>query len=121
MVRVRLVDDSLTDDLIGFLRRCECDVEHVGPSLLSVAIRRPVDVESAVRQLQARRCYRCGSAIETMLYRLGSVSCHDCRESTRDEEPPAARIRDEWTRMEIEAYLKVWLALHPDGNVELVA
>ena len=121
MVRVRLADDSLTDDLIEFLRRCECDVEYVGPAMLSVAILRPLDVEAAVRQLQARRCYRCGSPIEATLFRLGSASCHDCRESAYDDEPPAARIRDDWTRMEIEAYLKVWLALHPDGGLELVA
>jgi hypothetical protein len=27
---------------------------------------------------------------------------------------------DEWTRMEVEAYVKVWQALHPEGHVELV-
>ena len=30
-------------------------------------------------------------------------------------------VRDEWARMEVEAYLKVWRALHPDCSVELVA
>ena len=121
MVRVRLADDSLTEDLIGFLRRCECEVNVLGPAFVSVAIRRPVDVEAAVRQLQARRCFRCGGEIELTLFRLGSPSCHDCRETVRDETPPAARIHEEWSRMEIEAYLKVWLALHPDGDAELVA
>lgn len=121
MVRVRLADESLTDDLTRFLRRCECDVEHLGPGTLAVAIPRPVDVAAAVRHLKARRCYRCGATIEATLYRLGSGSCHDCRESARDERPPEARIHDDWTRMEIEAYLKVWLALHPEGDLELVA
>jgi hypothetical protein len=30
-------------------------------------------------------------------------------------------VRDEWARMEVEAYVKVWQALHPAGRVELVA
>jgi hypothetical protein len=61
MVCVRLMDDSLADDLVGFLRRCECDVEQLSPSLLSVAIRGPDDAESAVRRLRSGGAHRLGA------------------------------------------------------------
>jgi hypothetical protein len=121
MVRLRLSDDSLTTELVGFLRRCACQVESLGPATVGVSLEHPLDVDAAVRQLHARRCYRCGSPIEATLYRLGSAACQDCRDSSRGAPPDPATVREEWTRMEIEAYLKVWQALHPEGRIDLVA
>jgi hypothetical protein len=122
MVRLRLSDDSLTTELVGFLRRCECEVEHLGPATVAVGLRHPLDLDAAVRQLHAGRCYSCGEEIESVLFRLGSGCCHDCREETRAEQAPnPARVREDWTRMEVEAYLRVWRALHPEGRIELVA
>jgi hypothetical protein len=40
---------------------------------------------------------------------------------SRDNNLAEVSIRDEWTRMEVEAYVKVWQALHPAERVELVA
>jgi hypothetical protein len=113
-------DDSLATELVGFLRRCECEVEHLGPTIVAVGLRHPLDVEAALRQLHAGRCYRCGGEIEETLYRLGSGCCHDCREEA-DQAPSPARVRDDWTRMEVESYLRIWRALHPEVRIELVA
>jgi len=52
-------------------------------------------------------------------YGLGSPLCLDSRHGGNDAaEGP---IRDEWARMEVEAYVKVWQALHPADRVELIA
>jgi hypothetical protein len=119
MVQLRLSDPAVTSDLEAFLRRCECFVDQVGPRLLAVGIAHDVDVNAAVRQLRAGRCLRCEEPIEELVFRLGSPLCLDCRaDPARDE---GASVRDAWTRMEVEAYVQVWLALHPDSAVELVA
>jgi hypothetical protein len=122
MVRLRLNDSALTSELKSFLRRCECDVEQLGPTLLGVGVRHGIDVAAAVRQLRAGCCYRCGEEIELSVFRLGSPLCLDCRDGLNDSESDDVErpIHDEWARMEVAAYVKVWQALHPDGRVELV-
>jgi hypothetical protein len=123
MVRLRLNDSALVMNLGTFLRRCECDVEQLGPTTLGVGLRHSIDVDVAVRQLRAGRCYRCGEEIELLLFGLGSPLCADCRDGTAangDGEIDERPIRDEWAQMEVEAYVKVWQALHPDAKVELV-
>jgi hypothetical protein len=123
MVRLRIDDPMLAPELLAFLRRCECDVEHRGPTTLEVDLRHSLDIEMAMRQLRAGRCYRCAGEIEPFIKRLGSPLCIDCRQSLNGHaaELDEAPIREEWTRMEVEAYVKVWCALHPDCSVELVA
>ena len=98
MIRLRLNDPMLASELLIFLRRCECDVEASGPATLEVALRHAIDVDTARSHLRAVPV-REASALEL-------------------EEGP---VRDQWARMEVEAYLKVWRALHPDCSVELVA
>jgi hypothetical protein len=121
MVRLRLTNSSLVSELGTFLQRCECDVVQLGPSLLDVGVRHEIDVEVARRQLGARRCYQCEESAGSVS-RPGSPRCVDCRHELREFDAAEARspIRDEWTRMEVEAYLKVWQALHPEGHVEFV-
>jgi len=121
MVRLRLNDSSLAMELGTFLRRCECEVEQLGPTTLGVGLRHSIDVDAAVRQLRAGRCYRCGTEIEPLLFGLGSPVCLDCRNGEAADDLDERPVRDEWARMEVEAYVKVWQALHPEGHVELVS
>ena len=119
MVRLRLDDPSVALELVAFLRRCQCNVEHLGPTTVGVGLGHPVDVEAAVQRLQTGLCYDCGDVIEEALFRLGSGRCHDCRTGSGHRHPDSPRER--WTRMEVESYLKIWRAQHPDSRVELVA
>jgi hypothetical protein len=123
MMELRLNDPLLASELVTFLRRCDCDVQHLGPSTLGVGLRHPIDVQTALQQLRAGRCYLCAEEIEPALAGLGSPLCLDCRQGSngRAAELEEGPVRDEWARMEVEAYLKVWCALHPECNVELVA
>lgn len=119
MVQLQLNDTALAAELGMFLRRCECVVEHLGPNTLGVAVRHGIDVDAAVRHLRAGRCYRCGDEIESTVFGLGSPLCLDCRDGSNGV--AEGLIRDEWARMEVEAYVKVWQALHPAGRVEFIA
>jgi hypothetical protein len=122
MVRLRLHDPSFTPELVSFLRRCECQVRDLGPAIVGVGVGHAVDPEAAVRRLRSGVCCRCGSVIADALFRLGSAHCHDCRESSHvDSRVDTQRLHEEWTRMEVEAYLRVWRVLHPGAEVELVA
>jgi|SRR4051812_44473277 hypothetical protein len=122
MVRLRLQDPSSTPELVSFLRRCQCQVRDLGAATLGVGVGHDVDPDAAVRRLQSGLCCRCGKEIADSLFRLGSSRCHDCRDSTGvDRRSDTEALREDWTQMEVEAYLKVWQALHPDVGVELVA
>jgi hypothetical protein len=48
-MRVEITDPSYTDDLVQFLRRCDCSVDVVAPGLLEVEPRE-LPIESSVRQ-----------------------------------------------------------------------
>jgi hypothetical protein len=39
-------------------------------------------------------CLACGATIESALSRLGSLRCHDCRDTTARLDPP--RVHDWW-------------------------
>jgi len=120
-VRLRLHDPSQTSELISFLRRCQCDVRDLGPATVGVGLGHPVDPDAAVQRLQSGLCCRCGDLIADSLFRLGSSRCHDCRESPRsDTRPDIEALRDDWTRMEVESYLRVWRSLHPGAEVDLL-
>jgi hypothetical protein len=121
MVRLRLTDSTLVSELGTFLQRCECDVEQLGPEMLDVGVRHEIDLEVALRRLGGRRCHQCGEEIAVSAC-PGSLRCVDCRHGLREFDAVEAQstIRHEWTRMEVEAYVKVWQALHPEGHVELV-
>ncbi|TMK92300.1 MAG: hypothetical protein E6G42_07775 [Actinobacteria bacterium] len=122
MVQLRLHDPSLTTELVTFLRRCQCSVRDLGPATVGVGLGHPIDPDAAVQRLQSGLCYRCGNLIADSLFRLGSSRCHDCRESPGlDTRPDIDALREDWTRMEVESYLRVWRSLHPDAYVELVA
>jgi len=118
MVRLRLHDPSVAPELVSFLRRCQCEVRHLGPTMVGVGVGHPVDPEAAAHRLQDGRCYCCGEQIELVLFRLGSPRCHDCRESSA---AIPARANETWTRMEVESYLKIWRLRNPGAHVELVA
>jgi hypothetical protein len=121
MLQLRLHDPSFTPELVSFLRRCQCQVRDLGPAIVGVGVRHAVDPEAAVRPLRSGICCRCGSLIADALLRLGSLHCHDCRESSHlNGGTDTQRLHDEWARMEIEAYLRVWRVLHPGAEVELV-
>jgi hypothetical protein len=121
MVRLRLHDPSFTDELVSFLRRCQCQVRDLGRATVAVGVGHDVDTDAVVRRLSSGLCCRCSGAIEQALFRLGSPHCHDCREGSSLSRRGEAEIRDEWTRMEVESYLRVWRALHPGAAVDLVA
>lgn len=93
MVRLRLDDPMLAPELVAFLRRCECTVDHLGPATLGVGLKHAIDLETAEQRLHRE---------------AGSNGL-------------TVPVRDEWARMEVEAYLRVWCALHPECSVELVA
>jgi hypothetical protein len=118
MVQLQLNDTALASELGMFLRRCECVVEHLGPSTLGVAVRHGIDVDAAVRHFRAGRCQHRGDEIESTVFGHGSPLCLDCRHGSDDDAD--GLIRDEWARMEVEAYVKVWQALHPAGRVKLI-
>ena len=94
MVRLRVDDPTLASELLTFLRRCECDVDQLGPETLEVGLDRSLDLQLTMHR------QRVGDG--------HAVSLGD------------GPVRDEWVRMEIEAYLKVWCALHPGCGVELL-
>jgi hypothetical protein len=125
-MRIRLPEPSLTDELADYLRRCECDVTLVQRGLIDVELRRPISIDAALSLVQADRCYGCGEKIEPVLRELGSTLCHDCRGGGRENghaDGPAhatEALRARWARMEIDAYLKVWSAMHADSVLELI-
>jgi hypothetical protein len=80
-------------ELVVFLRRCQCEVDHLRPATLGVGLKHAIDLETATQQLKLH----------------GATS------------GVTAPVCDLWARMEVEAYLKVWRALNPECSVELVA
>jgi hypothetical protein len=96
-------------------------VRDLGRDTVAVGVGHEVDPEALVQRLSSGLCCSCGDEIEQALFRLGSPHCHDCREGSSLSRRAEADIRDEWTRMEVESYLRVWRALHPGAAVELVA
>jgi hypothetical protein len=121
-VRIDVSDRTLVEELLEFLRRCSCTVERSGPMALRVVLDPAVSVGAALSLVRAGVCYACTGAIEAPLARLGSALCLDCRESegSRNGELRAdERARRQWARMEIEAYLRVWEAQHPNATATL--
>jgi hypothetical protein len=121
-MRIDVSDQALVGDLLEFLRRCSCTAERTGLATLRVALEPAVSVGAALSLVRAGVCYACAGAIEAPLARLGSALCLECRESegARNGESRADdRARQQWARMEIEAYLRVWQARHPEARVSL--
>lgn len=123
-MRIRLSEPSLTDELIEFLRRCDCAVTPLGNGLLNVDLRLALSYQAAMELVQAGRCYGCGTEIEPVLRDLGSTLCHDCRDGENgNADGPVhanAALRARWARMEVDAYLKVWGAMHAGSVLELI-
>jgi hypothetical protein len=121
-VRIDVSDRALVEELLEFLRRCACSVERTGPASLRVSLEPTVSVGAALSLVRAGVCYACTGAIEAPLARLGSALCLDCRGSQgqRNGESPAdGEARRRWATMEIESYLRVWQARHPEARLAL--
>jgi hypothetical protein len=123
-VKVRLKNSTLVGDLSEFLRRCECLVEQVGHETLRVDLNGPVSLEAAMSRVTSGLCYMCGGRVESVFARLGSPLCHDCRESRTGDgsrASPDAAVQEEWRRMQLDAYLRIWQARHPDSEAQLIS
>lgn len=116
-MRVQLAQPNHVDDLVRFLRRCDCLVLPLGGGLVDVTPRGAGDDEELLRLTRAGLCYGCGSAVEPALSELGSPLCHDCR-GTRERQC-AALVRHS-AMLEIETYLRVWNVLHPAAATTIV-
>jgi hypothetical protein len=120
-MRVRINESTLLDDLVRFLRRCGCRVTQVELETIDVQLDIDVSLEVAMTLVRAGRCYRCGEEVAPGLSALGSTLCHDCRD--RSEHENGAHMHDQpsrvWARMEIDAYLSVWCALHPEAHISI--
>ncbi len=122
-MKVRLANSALLGDLIEYLRRCECLVERDGSETLRVDLNGAVSFEAAMSRVRSGLCYRCGAEVESVLWKLGSPLCLDCRESRSGQSPqePAFTAQQEWRRMQLRAYLKVWQARHPGVEAQLIS
>jgi hypothetical protein len=123
-VQVRLENSALVGDLSEFLRRCECLVEQIGRETLKVDLDGPVSVDAAMSRAQSGLCYMCGREVETIFARLDSSLCDDCRERRSYDGPlasPESVVHREWRRMQLDAYLRVWQARHPDAEAQLIS
>lgn len=121
-MRIDVSDRAFVEELLEFLRRCSCTVERSGPTSVRVMLDPKVSVGAALSLVRAGVCYACAGAIEPPLARLGSPLCLDCRdtEGARNGEARAGHAaRRQWARMEIEAYLRVWQARHPQARATL--
>ena len=119
-MRVR-VAASLAHDLLDFLRRCGCEVEQACPDIIDVRLEPIVSVDAVLSFVRDRRCYACGEEVAEVLAKLGSALCHDCRDrAVASGRAPERVVRSLWARMEIDAYLRVWRAQHPDVEVALL-
>lgn len=116
-MRVQLAQPTFAEDLIGFLRRCNCRVHQVADGFVEVSPARTEAIESVLRLTRAGLCYGCGGAVERALAELGSPLCHDCRDGAAAHSLPPLRRR---ARLEVEAYLRVWNALHPAATTTIV-
>jgi hypothetical protein len=122
-VQVRLENATLVSDLTEFLRRCECLVEQVGRKTLRVDLDGPVSFGAAMSRARSGLCYMCGGEVESIFARLGSSLCHNCRERRSDGSlaSPDSAVHQEWRRMQLSAYLRVWQARHPDAEAQLIS
>lgn len=121
-MRIDVSDRALVEDLLEFLRRCSCTAERTGPTSLQVALDPSVSVGAALNLVRAGVCYACAGTIERPLARLGSALCLECRDSEgarHDGTRADQTARQQWARMEIEAYLRVWQAKHSEARVTL--
>jgi hypothetical protein len=112
-MQVRLADQSLTGDLAAYLRRCECSVVPRGRGIIDVELAKRVSESAVVALVRSGGCCSCGQEIEPVLLELGSNRCHECRNGSGRLGVPLAQ---RWARMEIEAYVRIWDALHPGAN-----
>jgi hypothetical protein len=122
VVRIDVSDRALVGELLEFLRRCPCTAEQTGPSSIRVLLDPAVSLGAALSLVRAGVCYGCAGTIEAPLARLGSALCLECRgtEAARNGEPAADKAaRRRWAFMEIEAYVRVWQAGHPQTRVTL--
>jgi hypothetical protein len=117
-VTIRLPDTRRLDDLVAFLRDCDCRVVQVTTDELEVDLTRDACAAAARALARTGRCYRCGGVVEAALASLGSPACHDCRD-TAAETVDAAPVT-QWAATRVFACLSGWQALHPETAIEVL-
>ena len=110
-MRVRLEEPDDLSDIIVFLRSCDCRARYVSNDMLDVGFAAEAEIQRSLDLIAAGRCYGCAAVVPEALAELGSPLCHDCRDSGRGEG---------FDRLRIEAYLRIWNALHPASRASIL-
>ncbi len=123
-MRIQLVQSTFMDELVEFLGRCQCRVSSARAGLIDIHLHPEVSQEAAMRLLEPGSCYRCGAPVEEVLQRLGSPACMDCRDrpngAPQSNGNGHAALRHRWARFEVDSYLRVWNAKHPEALAQLL-
>ncbi len=112
-MRVRLEEPDDLGDIIVFLRSCDCRARHVANDMIDVGFVAETEIQRSLDLVAAGRCYGCAAVVTEALAELGSPLCQDCRDSGRGRADGLDRLR-------IEAYLRIWNALHPAARASIL-
>jgi hypothetical protein len=114
-LRVQLNDPAHIASLLEFLRARDCVVEQIDTAVLAVWCP-PCERDGP----GGMTCRSCGSPVAETLGRLGSLRCHDCRDTGGFETLLAgiyghanSNGRVEQARSDLTAYLAQWHATCP--------
>jgi hypothetical protein len=114
-MRVQLDDPALIASLLEFLRARDCVVEQIDAAAVAVWCPPPKRDWPA-----GMTCRSCGSPVAETLGRLGSLRCHDCRDTGGFETLLAGVYghangngRSAEARSDLAALLAEWQAEHP--------
>ena len=110
-MRVRLDVPNDLGEIVGFLRSCDCRVRHISKEVLDVGFEHETEIQRSLDLVAAGRCYGCAAVVPEPLAQLGSPLCQDCRDNGRGEG---------LDRLRIEAYLRIWNALHPAARASIL-
>ena len=110
-MRVRLEEPDDLGEIIVFLRSCDCRARHVSNDTLDVGFAAETKIQRSLDLVAAGRCYGCAAVVPEALAELGSPLCQDCRDDRRGEG---------LDRLRIEAYLRIWNALHPKARASIL-
>jgi hypothetical protein len=114
-MRVQLDDPALIASLLEFLRARDCVVEQIAAAAVAVWCPPPQRDWPA-----GMTCRSCGSPVAETLGRLGSLRCHDCRDTGGFETLLAGVYghangngRSAEARSDLAALLAEWQEDHP--------
>jgi hypothetical protein len=120
-LRVQLDDPEHVTSLLAFLRARDCVVEQI--DVVSLAVWCPPTERDEVGGMT---CRSCGSPVAETLGRLGSLRCHDCRDTGGFETLLAGIYghangngRIEQARSDLTGYVAEWQATHPGAAVSV--